>query len=97
MQCPESKLKLHKMYIITFCLNAETKGLFIVWKLLENMYFCSNISLREEERISPETILKGETKAPFWLHLMGVQFLQLKATEAKNKQWLILSKEGQIV
>lgn len=50
------------------------------------MYFCSNISLREEERISPETILKGETKAPFWLQLMGVQFLQLKATEAKNKE-----------
>lgn len=50
------------------------------------MYFCSNISLREEEKINPETILKGETKAPFWLHLMGVQLLQLKDTEAKSKE-----------
>lgn len=47
---------------------------------------CSSISLREEERISPETVLKGEPEAPFRFHLVGVQLPQLKDTEAKTKE-----------
>lgn len=67
-----------------FCLNAETKGLFIVWNSLETMCVCSKVLLRTKERINAETALKGETKALFWSHRVGAHPFQLKGTEAKT-------------
>lgn len=68
--------------------------MFIIWKSLRNIYIWFNILLREEGRINPETVLKGETEAPFWLHLVGVRLLQLKGAEAKKECSLTSTKRS---